>query len=64
MLENKKITKEEYDKALQENIVANIKPGIKNVDNLSNYYSDIIYEQVIAKLIEKDTRNKKLKANL
>lgn len=64
MLDNNKITKEEYDKALQENIAANIKPGIKNVDNLSNYYSDIIYEQVIAKLIEKGYSQQEAKSKL
>lgn len=64
MLEKGKITKEEYDNALKEDIVSNIKPGIKNVDNLSDYYSDLIYEQVISKLIEKGYTQQEAKNKL
>lgn len=64
MLDNKKITQQEYDNALKENIAKQIKPGIKNIDNLSNYYSDIIYEQVISKLMEKGYTQQEAKSKL
>lgn len=51
MLENEKITEEEYEQALNEDIVSALKPGIKNLDNLSSYYSNIVQNQVVDKLM-------------
>lgn len=52
MLETGRISKEEYDEAINYDIVSAIKPGIKSVDNLSNYYYDVVYNQVLTKLIQ------------
>ncbi|MDY6064989.1 MAG: PBP1A family penicillin-binding protein [Finegoldia sp.] len=52
MLETGKISQAEYDEAINYDVVAAIKPGIKGVDNLSNYYYDVVYNQVLNKLIE------------
>lgn len=70
MEEQKKITPAQYQKAKNENIVAQIDPGVKDINNLSNYYSDVVYSQVIDKLMEKlgyteeDARNKLVNGGL
>ena len=51
MLELGKITQEEYETALAENIQANLKPGQKKIKGISSYFNDYIKVQVIDSLI-------------
>lgn len=51
MLQNEKITKEQYEEALKEDIPSKLKPGIKNIQNLSSYYSALVQKQVVNKLM-------------
>lgn len=53
MLELEKITKEEYDAALAEDMKASLKPGQKKITGLSSYFNDYIKAQVIDALVEK-----------
>ena len=51
MLELGKITQEEYNAALAENIQANLKPGQKKIKGISSYFNDYIKVQVIDSLM-------------
>lgn len=52
MLELGKITEEEYNEALNEDIRAKIKPGEKKIKGISSYFNDYIKVQVIEALME------------
>lgn len=52
MFELGKITEEEYNKALDEDIRAKIKPGEKKIKGISSYFNDYIKVQVIEALME------------
>lgn len=52
MLELGKITQEEYEKALQQDIKASLKPGQKKVQGISSYFNDYIKVQVIEALMD------------
>lgn len=51
MLELGKITEEEYNAALKEDIKASIKPGEKKIQGISSYFNDYIKVQVIEALM-------------
>ncbi|MCF6466477.1 penicillin-binding protein 1A [Clostridium sp. Cult2] len=51
MLELEKITEEEYNTALNENILAKVKPGEKKIQGISSYFNDYIKVQVIEALM-------------
>jgi len=53
MLELGKITEEEYNTAINEDILSKIKPGQKKVQGISSYFNDFVKTQVIEALIEK-----------
>ncbi len=63
MLKLNKITKAEYDEALQEDIRANLKPATKELTGLSSYFTDYVKNQVVEVLMtrldytEEDARN-------
>ncbi len=52
MLELGKITEEEYNAALEEDIQANLKPGQKKIKGISSYFNDYIKVQVIEALMD------------
>lgn len=52
MLELGKITEEEYENALKEDILASLKPGEKKIKGISSYFNDYIKVQVIDILME------------
>ena len=55
MLELEKITQAEYDAAVAENMADSLKPSRKRIENLSTYYTDLVKNQVVEKLMsEKD----------
>jgi len=51
MLELGKITQEEYNTAINEDIKSKIKPGQKKVEGISSYFSDFVKSQVIEALM-------------
>ncbi len=51
MLELGKITQEEYNAAINEDIKSKIKPGQKKVEGISSYFSDFVKSQVIEALM-------------
>lgn len=51
MLETEKITQNEYDEAVKEDIVAHLHPGVRHEQNLSSYYSQLVQKQVVEKLM-------------
>jgi penicillin-binding protein 1A len=51
MLELGKITQEEYNSALNEDIKANLKPGQKKIKGISSYFNDYVKVQVIDALM-------------
>jgi penicillin-binding protein 1A len=51
MLELGKITQEEYEDALNEDIRANLKPGQKKIKGISSYFNDYVKVQVIDALM-------------
>ncbi|MBZ2173639.1 PBP1A family penicillin-binding protein [Schnuerera sp. xch1] len=51
MLELGKISKEEYDTALNEDIKSKIKPGQKKIQGISSYFNDYIKAQAIDAMI-------------
>lgn len=53
MLELGKITEEEYNAAINEDILSKIKPGQKKVQGISSYFNDFVKSQVIDALVEK-----------
>nr|WP_072514166.1 transglycosylase domain-containing protein [Ndongobacter massiliensis] len=55
MLEDGKITQEQYDQAMAEDVAATIAPPSKRADNLSTYFTDLVKEQVLRILM--DTQN-------
>ncbi len=52
MLELGKISEEEYNEALNEDIRSKIKPGQKKIQGISSYFNDYVKVQVIEKLME------------
>lgn len=52
MLELEKISQEEYDMAIKEDIQSNLQPGKKKITDLSSYFNDYIKSQVIDSLID------------
>lgn len=53
MLELGKITEEEYNAAINEDILSKIKPGEKKIQGISSYFNDFVKSQVIDALMEK-----------
>lgn len=53
MLELGKITEEEYNEAINEDILSKIKPGQKKVQGISSYFNDFVKSQVIDALMDK-----------
>lgn len=53
MLEREKITQAEYETALNEDIKANLKPGILKLEGITSYFSDYVKTQVIDSLVSK-----------
>jgi penicillin-binding protein 1A len=51
LLELGKITKQEYDEALNENIKENLKPGQKKIKGISSYFTDYVKTQVVNSLV-------------
>ena len=51
MLELEKISEEEYETALAEDIKANLKPGQKKIKGISSYFNDYVKVQVIDALM-------------
>ena len=51
MLELGKITQEEYNEAINEDVKSNIKPGQKKVEGISSYFTDFVKTQVIEALM-------------
>lgn len=52
MLELGKITEEEYNEALAQDIKESLKPGERKVEGISSYFNDLIKVQVIEALME------------
>lgn len=52
MVELGKISEAEYTNALAEDVSVALKPGVKRIDNLSNYFTDLMKVQVVEKLME------------
>jgi penicillin-binding protein 1A len=50
MLEQEKISREEYDLAVSETIAAHLNPGLDEKDELSSYFTDYVINQVILDL--------------
>lgn len=59
MLELGKITKEEHDKAVAEDMAAALRPQRKRIDNLSTYYTDLVKTQVVEKLMSEKNLSQK-----
>jgi len=53
MLELGKITEEEYNEAINEDILSKIKPGQKKVQGISSYFNDFVKSQIIDALMDK-----------
>lgn len=53
MLDLGKISEEEYNLALNENIKENLKPGEKKTYDITNYFTDYVKTQVVEALVEK-----------
>lgn len=53
MLDLDKISEEEYNQALNENIKENLNPGEKKTYDITNYFTDYVKTQVIDALVEK-----------
>lgn len=51
MLELNKISKEEYDAAINEDIAAALKPGKKKINDITSYFNDLIKTDVVNSLI-------------
>ncbi len=53
MLELEKISKAEYEEALNQDIKTSLKPGQKKMSDITSYFSDYVKSQVIETLIDK-----------
>lgn len=53
MLELGKITKSQYQEAINENIKENLKPGQKKLEGISSYFTDYVKTQAVKALMER-----------